>query len=113
MREQRISFGARLAVGSRGKGKRSRQANLNVRLICGLLPAVCGGFLGEGCLKPDSHTESGADASSSVTAKTPAAKAALSEIDPQLLARRAFHEAPMLAERVASGELPPVADRLP
>jgi peptide/nickel transport system substrate-binding protein len=35
------------------------------------------------------------------------------EIDPEILARRAFREAPILAARVATGELPPVGERLP
>jgi len=35
------------------------------------------------------------------------------EIDPGILARREFGEAPMLLERVNAGELPSVADRLP
>jgi peptide/nickel transport system substrate-binding protein len=35
------------------------------------------------------------------------------EIDPQVLASRAFHEAPILAERVRGGDLPPVSERLP
>ena len=35
------------------------------------------------------------------------------EIDPLILQRRSFKEAPILAERVANGELPSVSDRLP
>ena len=35
------------------------------------------------------------------------------EIDPSILANRTFEEAPMLAARVAAGELPPVSQRLP
>ncbi len=34
-------------------------------------------------------------------------------INPAILEKRAFHEAPMLAERVARGKLPPVSERLP
>jgi peptide/nickel transport system substrate-binding protein len=39
--------------------------------------------------------------------------AASREIAPDLLENRNFHEAPMLADRVAEGELPPVSERLP
>ena len=35
------------------------------------------------------------------------------DLDPAILAQRAFKEAPMLAERVGRGELPPVSERLP
>jgi peptide/nickel transport system substrate-binding protein len=35
------------------------------------------------------------------------------EIDPGILARREFAEAPMLRERVEAGDLPPVSERLP
>ncbi len=35
------------------------------------------------------------------------------EIDPSILANRTFKEAPMLAAKVAAGELPPVSQRLP
>jgi peptide/nickel transport system substrate-binding protein len=34
-------------------------------------------------------------------------------LDPEILARRTFREAPSLAARVARGELPPVSERLP
>jgi peptide/nickel transport system substrate-binding protein len=67
-----------------------------------------------GCLADDRGAEKG---SSSTTQKSIASKnhlpGAPKAIDPRILADRAFGEAPILAERVSKGRLPPVAERLP
>jgi peptide/nickel transport system substrate-binding protein len=64
-----------------------------------LLPIVL--FWG-GCARPEPDRQA--------EARSPRAPLYL---DPAILAERSFGEAPVLAERVVAGELPPVADRLP
>jgi peptide/nickel transport system substrate-binding protein len=66
------------------------------------------------CLRSDqdpiSQDDAGQEPNSALAQEVFAAPAA---IDPAILEGRIFKEAPMLAERVEKGELPPVADRLP
>jgi peptide/nickel transport system substrate-binding protein len=56
---------------------------------------------------------SGGSDTGRTTVQSAVAPSAPDEIDPVILRERRFGEAPMLAARVASGNLPPVADRLP
>ncbi|MBL9216827.1 MAG: ABC transporter substrate-binding protein [Opitutaceae bacterium] len=63
-----------------------------------------------GCL-PRDLAPAAANASA-VRASAPVSRAP-STLDPAILAERRFQEAPLLAERVAAGKLPPVAERLP
>ena len=65
-----------------------------------------------GCLAPDDGQEVGATSRGREKREAVVTSAPL-EIDPAILRDRAFSEAPMLAERVGRGELPPVAQRLP
>ena len=65
-----------------------------------------------GCLAPDTGSDV-TSPSHSQRAREVAVTSAPLEIDPAILQNRAFKEAPMLAERVGRGELPPVAERLP
>jgi len=74
------------------------------------LAGPLGAILLAGCLGSQEVGESSEPADKSIV---PVVQAAPAEIDPGILAERAFGEAPMLAEKVARGELPPVAERLP
>jgi peptide/nickel transport system substrate-binding protein len=67
-----------------------------------------------GCLASDPMTDSdpGSESSSSSELVIQKTSAPL-EIDPAILENRSFGEAPMLAEKVRRGELPPVSERLP
>ena len=65
-----------------------------------------------GCLAPDDGREVEAPSRGREKREAVVTSAPL-EIDPAILRDRAFSEAPMLAERVGRGELPPVAQRLP
>lgn len=66
--------------------------------------------LATSCLPSDpGHQQQGEEQAASVKVATTAPQ----KIDPDVLENRRFGEAPMLAERVARGELPPVAERLP
>ncbi len=78
------------------------------------LPILTLGLLAVGCLAPDPDQgpsvqveQEARVAESNQRTRTPL------QIDPAILADRAFKEAPMLAERVGRGELPPVSERLP
>jgi len=67
-----------------------------------------------GCLPEDPALKIGEGsqvASHAVSQKR--VRTAPSEIDSTLLITRAFGEAPILAERVRRGDLPPVSERLP
>jgi len=67
-----------------------------------------------GCLAPDPQLEvdKSQDSGAQVEQNTLKISVPL-EIDPEILANRTFGEAPMLAEWVRKGELPPVSERLP
>ena len=72
----------------------------------------CSLFLFSSCLAPDSgirdETEQAAQAKVAIR-KTRAPK----QIDPAILTNRTFGEAPIIADKVKRGELPPVSERLP
>lgn len=77
---------------------------------------VLGGFCITACLKTETDTQSEADTGSNDAAGLRldrASSAAPPDIDPAILERREFGEAPMLTRQVAAGLLPPVAERLP
>ncbi len=65
-----------------------------------------------GCLQSDRLPEDGAGVADTHESGRQRTTAPLA-IDPVLLVDRAFGEAPMLAERVRVGDLPPVSERLP
>ncbi|HAA73940.1 TPA: hypothetical protein DCE37_02320, partial [Candidatus Latescibacteria bacterium] len=73
--------------------------------------AAIGGLL-TGCLPKDRAAERERDAEAGGPSSGQVTSAPLT-IDSSVLRSRTFGEAPMLAERVASGGLPPVSDRLP
>jgi peptide/nickel transport system substrate-binding protein len=75
-------------------------------LALGLLPLT-------GCLAPDPASKSDILPEAAETIGTPRQSTAPPQIDPTILATRSFTEAPILAERVIRGQLPPVAERLP
>ena len=69
-------------------------------------------FLWSGCLSPDpggKAQEMGIEVKRRTKQESRAPKA----LDPKILMARSFGESPMLSERVAQGNLPPVAERLP
>ena len=71
-------------------------------------------LLTSGCLPSDPDLSPNAQVKETATAEiTRRQTTAPQQIDPAILETRAFKEAPMLAERVARGELPPVSERLP
>ena len=77
-----------------------------------LLAFLISGIIQTGCMKGDKVKES---ASQDKDLSTPSEQRILrpENIDPAILANRLFKEAPMLAELVMDGKLPPVSDRLP
>jgi peptide/nickel transport system substrate-binding protein len=76
---------------------------INKFAVCPLLLAV---LLGVGCGRPSPDSVEREE-------EAPTVVPAPQEIDPGILARREFNEAPMLSDLVAAGELPPVSERLP
>ena len=67
-----------------------------------------------GCLSSDPALESREQIDTKSEAEFQGQKtSAPQEIDPDILKNRTFGEAPVLAERVRKGELPPVSERLP
>ena len=77
---------------------------------------LCAGplLLTAGCLAPDPQTPSVQPVEPGIqTARQTHSTRAPQEIDPAILNTRAFSEAPMLAERVRRGALPPISRRLP
>ena len=68
-----------------------------------------------GCLAPDPALDPTPQVQQKTQAREAVRKAppAPRQIDPAILTNRAFKEAPMLAERVKAGALPPVSERLP
>ena len=71
-------------------------------------------LLSNACLAPDPLRSPDAAGTRTGSVFTKAKKtSAPHELDPAILEKRSFHEAPMLAEKVRRGELPPVAERLP
>jgi peptide/nickel transport system substrate-binding protein len=81
-----------------------RYPRLFALLLCSILPA---------CLSDDSVVDQERSDSSLEVRGGPQQTSAPLEIDPTLFENRSFSEAPMLAERVLTGQLPPVAERLP
>ncbi len=65
-----------------------------------------------GCLAPDPghRAKTGEAAQSNAVIRETRAPV---QIDPEILINRTFREAPILAEKVKNGELPPVSERLP
>lgn len=67
-----------------------------------------------GCLPTDQQARRADVPEETVARRIPrTAPPAPSDIDPSILRSRSFREAPMLAARVAAGQLPPVSERLP
>ncbi|HRW06906.1 MAG TPA: hypothetical protein P5121_17510, partial [Caldilineaceae bacterium] len=65
------------------------------------------------CLLAVVGCSSAAPAEESAAAEAPAAEQAAAPAAAEATGDGAYHEAPMLAEMVAAGELPPVEERLP
>ena len=83
------------------------------RIFIGSWLIFCSLFL-HGCLKqgpPEEGEKSISD--KSIIREGPQTTRAPLVIAPSILFERSFGEAPLLAERVAKGELPPVGERLP
>lgn len=74
-----------------------------------LLLAICSA----GCLPSDPGTKGSDSSSNSSRNGLGQHTRAPKKIAPNILQTRAFKEAPMLTERVRSGDLPPVSERLP
>lgn len=65
------------------------------------------------CLAPDPATRDAVRTADGPVTTAASESSAPRQIDPSLLRERRFAEAPMLADRVSLGDLPPVAERLP
>ena len=81
------------------------------RLTC--IAVLVPGFLASGCLAPDPDLDPNSRVETGARIELERELTAPLQIDPAILAGRRFNEAPMLAERVGAGALPPVAERLP
>jgi peptide/nickel transport system substrate-binding protein len=95
------------SIGYLGPGKREDRrwfAGMH-RAVVFLLLAIL-----NGCLSGDTHQGALTIEASETTLQVTVAPL---EIDPRILAERRFGEAPILADRVAGRELPPVSERLP
>ena len=73
---------------------------------------LCAVLVWAGCLAPDTGQDVTSLSRVQKAREVPLTRAPL-EIDPGILQNRAFNEAPMLADQVKRGELPPVSERLP
>ncbi len=81
-----------------------------MKTVCSAAGGIVCLLLFAGCLRSDNAGERQLEAEASGGAKVSAVP---QKIDPSIMVNRTFNEAPMLEEKVRSGELPPVSERLP